>query len=188
MVKKVSSKQRSIISETWEPDEAGRTFAAGLGIDPAIETESFRDYHLANGSLMLSWAAAWRTWCRNQVKWGRASGKPAPPPLVMMFDANDPFGVRAWAAAIADAVPDTYQGRPILTVGGYDVVDAALGACGAAGWPPSERVDLEPVAQWLRDGIDPDTIAQVIRVHRKPDRSTLRYFDSAMRRQAEKRA
>jgi len=28
----------------------------------------FRDYHLARGSVMVDWIAAWRTWCRNETR------------------------------------------------------------------------------------------------------------------------
>lgn len=36
------------------------------GIDS--EWGKFCDYHLAKGSVMLDWFAAWRTWCRNAVE------------------------------------------------------------------------------------------------------------------------
>ena len=32
------------------------------------EYEKFRDYHLARGSVMKDWFAAWRTWTRNAIK------------------------------------------------------------------------------------------------------------------------
>lgn len=34
------------------------------GIDVEREFEQFRDYHSANGSTMVDWVAAWRTWAR----------------------------------------------------------------------------------------------------------------------------
>lgn len=37
--------------------------------DPFTEVDAFRDYHLAKGSLMFDWEAAFRTWMRNQKKW-----------------------------------------------------------------------------------------------------------------------
>lgn len=33
------------------------------------EAEKFRDYALANSKTYADWPAAWRTWCRNAVRW-----------------------------------------------------------------------------------------------------------------------
>lgn len=33
------------------------------------EAEKFRDYALANSKTYADWSAAWRTWCRNAVRW-----------------------------------------------------------------------------------------------------------------------
>lgn len=35
------------------------------------EFHAFIDHHLANGSQFKDWLAAWRTWCRNSVKWAK---------------------------------------------------------------------------------------------------------------------
>ena len=58
------------IKEDWEPtpNEANQRNEAGLR-DRQWELDQFRDYHLARGSLMKNWDAAWRTWCRNSKKW-----------------------------------------------------------------------------------------------------------------------
>lgn len=48
-----------------------RLWAEGLGVDVDRETENFRDYHTARGSVFLDWGAAWRTWMRNAVKFSR---------------------------------------------------------------------------------------------------------------------
>lgn len=37
--------------------------------DPHTECEQFVDYHLAHGTLMLDWEAAFRTWMRNAVRY-----------------------------------------------------------------------------------------------------------------------
>jgi hypothetical protein len=64
------------------------------GVPVDAETENFRDHHRAKGSAMKDWTAAWRTWMRNAVKFGRvpavAHVRPAP-------DAIDPV-----AKAIAE--------------------------------------------------------------------------------------
>jgi hypothetical protein len=50
--------------------EAGRAFAAkrGMGDDVDTQFSRFRDHHLARGSLMADWEAAWRTWVCNAEK------------------------------------------------------------------------------------------------------------------------
>jgi hypothetical protein len=40
--------------------------------DYATESAQFRDHHLARGSVMADWNAAWRTWCANALKFQRA--------------------------------------------------------------------------------------------------------------------
>lgn len=45
--------------------------AIGLSRTAAgAEWAQFKDYHRAKGSTMLDWLAAWRTWCRNSLKFG----------------------------------------------------------------------------------------------------------------------
>lgn len=36
--------------------------------------EHFRDHHTAKGSVMKDWNAAWRTWCKNDLKFGGGNG------------------------------------------------------------------------------------------------------------------
>jgi hypothetical protein len=38
------------------------------GVDLRLETANFLDHHRAKGSLFKDWAAAWRTWMRNSIK------------------------------------------------------------------------------------------------------------------------
>jgi hypothetical protein len=45
-----------------------RAFAADGGLDPALTWGHFRDHHQARGSTFVDWTAAFRTWCRNAVK------------------------------------------------------------------------------------------------------------------------
>lgn len=40
-------------------------------LDPSDEFESFCNHHKAKGSTMASWEAAWQTWVRNAVKFGK---------------------------------------------------------------------------------------------------------------------
>lgn len=39
--------------------------------DPRTELDAFKDYHLAHGSLMADWEAAFRTWMRNSTRWDK---------------------------------------------------------------------------------------------------------------------
>lgn len=40
-----------------------------LAIDMNLQTLQFVDYHIAKGSLMKDWSAAWRTWMRKAAEW-----------------------------------------------------------------------------------------------------------------------
>jgi hypothetical protein len=40
--------------------------------DPRRELDAFKDYHLAHGTLMADWEAAFRTWLRNALAWGKS--------------------------------------------------------------------------------------------------------------------
>lgn len=177
------SKKRTPISADWLPDEAGREFAQANGV-AAPEIARFRDYHLAHGTLMASWPAAWRTWCRNAVRFGNASGKPAAPPLVVAFDAADRYGANAWSGTLREFSLETVDGKVVRTIGGFDVVACARDFCEAAGIEESARPDLSLVESWLRDELDPDVILRVIQESRRPDRPSLRYYDGRVRERA----
>jgi DNA-binding transcriptional MocR family regulator len=61
----------------WIPSEADSAYAADKGVDARAETESFRDHWLADTTpkaVKADWAAAWRTWCRNSVKFAAQRG------------------------------------------------------------------------------------------------------------------
>jgi hypothetical protein len=50
-------------------------------VNAVFETQAFKDFHTAKGSVFKDWAAAWRTWIRNAAKFdrgGAVSGKPSP--------------------------------------------------------------------------------------------------------------
>jgi hypothetical protein len=173
MSKQPKISNRTRIASEWQPSADGLAYATERAID-AEEIEAFRDYHLAHGSLMADWDAAWRTWCRNAVKFNRT--KPASPPLLQVIDGADLWGITAWSRQLPDAVPDTLAGEPILALNGYDVQAVAWDICNAVGLPPDYRGNLEPIADWLRAGIDPDVILEAIRTSKKPDRPNLHYY------------
>lgn len=63
--------KRSSFPEQWTPGEAEREAATNAGMAPEHRREQwdqFHDHHAAKGSMMVDWAAAWRTWCRNWRK------------------------------------------------------------------------------------------------------------------------
>lgn len=64
-IKEKAAKRRQQIPDDFVPNEAGRNAATQKGISLSDELEKFRNYHLAKGSVMLDWQAAWRTWVGN---------------------------------------------------------------------------------------------------------------------------
>lgn len=69
------AKPRTAFPEDFEPNEAG--VAAAIGLSVTGELVAFRNHHLAKGSLMADWQAAWRTWCGNARKFAKPSDEPA---------------------------------------------------------------------------------------------------------------
>jgi hypothetical protein len=65
------SKPRTGIPSTWNPDPAGVAYAEKAGMNRLIidrEAGKFRNHHMAKGSLMADWNAAWRTWCDKAIE------------------------------------------------------------------------------------------------------------------------
>lgn len=157
---------RTRISEDWQPSDKDREFAARLEVDADRASEHFRDYHLMHGSLMASWPAAWRTWCRNQAKWG---GSQRHLPLVaVVVDPDDPFGAKRWAETLPDRTPGTIDGNVVMCLNGYDVVGTAVDVCRVAGLQPEWRGELMHIADWLRDDFEPSHIVATIRGSSRP--------------------
>lgn len=80
------AKARSSIPADWQPDQAGWEFASARDITLSVTVPKFRDYHIAKGSLMADWSAAWRTWCSNDAQFRRT---PARAPSQPQADAWD---------------------------------------------------------------------------------------------------
>lgn len=57
------------------PSETGVVYADKRKLNLAIELESFRNWHVAKGSAMKDWQAAWRTWCDKAVEFGRGGNR-----------------------------------------------------------------------------------------------------------------
>jgi hypothetical protein len=181
--------KRSTIREDWVPGPDDIAYAESRGVAVEVEAEKFLDYHLMHGTLLMSVAAAWRTWCRNAVTFGKASGQRSAPllSLVPRDDPSDNWGIAAWIATLPDAKHGTRTDERVAYVGGIDVGWQAKDVCAAAGLPTSWRGDLSPIADWLRAGLDPDVTIEVILGSKKPDRphaGYLRYFDQRVRERA----
>lgn len=161
--------RRTKISDDWQPlpDDVAYADAHGIADLPAV-VEHFRDYHLSRGSLMADWRAAWRTWCRNQVRFGQAV-KPKAPLLPPEDVEADPWGCMAYARQCKFAKPGTIEGGKVVPcVEGWDLPGVLSEVCEAVGLPREWRGDLAPIAIWLRDGFEPEHILDVVRAHKPP--------------------
>lgn len=75
-----AQKRATRLSPAWQPNRDDVAFAIGAGLseqEVQHEADQFRDHWLAASGAKAckrDWAAAWRTWCRNAVQWGRARG------------------------------------------------------------------------------------------------------------------
>jgi hypothetical protein len=69
--RKPASKATSLPSDFY-PNATGVEYADSRRVPLAVELESFRNWHMAKGSTMKDWQAAWRTWCDKAVEFGRA--------------------------------------------------------------------------------------------------------------------
>jgi hypothetical protein len=71
-----SPRKRRMVPDDWQPDDKGREFARGKGMDTDAvidnEVTRFRDWHLSKGTLFLDIPAAWRTWCGNYREYNRS--------------------------------------------------------------------------------------------------------------------
>lgn len=78
---KPKRKVRSTIDPHLAMSDKNKKYATDRGISAtyaATVFENFKNYHLAKGSLMLDWDAAWRTWVGYEMK--RFNGGQRPPP------------------------------------------------------------------------------------------------------------
>jgi hypothetical protein len=151
-------KPKSQIKPDWEPDEAGIAYAKDRGIRIDQEVPAFRNRHTAKGEAMADWSAAWRTWCDNHVKWGRASGKPTGPAAPSLFaaapptPAPDPWGIRAWIARQPDvgAGTDPQTGGKHPAINGFIVEQSATIVAEAAGLMEQWRGNWDALGDWMR--------------------------------------
>ncbi len=77
-----SKSARSVgLPADWQPRVEEREAATGSQLDCDREASHFRDHHTAKASRFADWDAAFRTWLRNAVNFGRkgANGKSQTP-------------------------------------------------------------------------------------------------------------
>ena len=72
------SKSKSTLQTDIQINTIQRKFAQEAGFpDAELETlfQGFKNHHIAKGSVMSDWDAAWRTWVTNDLKWRPARQK-----------------------------------------------------------------------------------------------------------------
>lgn len=73
IVTKPQRKTGTRMTMDWVLSDDAGDWAVSVGVTPEKIYEmwpQFRDYHIAKGSIMQDWDAAWRTWIRNHLKKG----------------------------------------------------------------------------------------------------------------------
>lgn len=71
------------------PDKMMDIRAKFPSVDHEAELDNFIDHHLAKGSAFIDWAAAYRTWCRNCIKFGTYP----PPAVAVKAEPEKPGGM-----------------------------------------------------------------------------------------------
>jgi hypothetical protein len=179
--------KKTSITEAWVPSADDRSFAEVRGLDADAHAEAFKYHHMAKGSERQSWSAAFKAWCVNATRFGLIGGKStiAPQATTAEADPSDPYGCRAWANNLPDAERGTVDGSLVPCLGGFDATGVAHDLCRAVGLPTDWRGDLSPIAEWLRSGIDYDTIRDAVRSAKPPREPGLwQYYDARVRERA----
>jgi len=80
--------------------------------DPRREVDAFKDYHLAHGSLMLDWEAAFRTWLRNSLVYGKSKPmQQSAPKQPELPQAGEPRLDAARARSLIQELADKFDVR-----------------------------------------------------------------------------
>lgn len=85
------AKPRMKIDPDAQPTEKDRESATEAGLSPEqfrAQWRTFRDHHLAKGSLMADWGAAWRQWLGNVDRFGTRDLSDKPPPKAFQQTYN----------------------------------------------------------------------------------------------------
>jgi hypothetical protein len=185
-------KRRTQVTPDWTPDVDGFAYAEERGVIPGSEIAPFRNHHTAKGSLMADWSAAWRTWCDNAVRYGRAPGKPVsdhPSTLFEGVHGDDSWGLRAWTACQHDAkLTDCGDGRQAAAINGFEVELLGTNIAEAASLPSEWRGSWDALGGWLRNEVEitAETLAavsrQAARMRSKGETiNSIKVFDTVVR-------
>lgn len=66
-----TASRKSRLPDDFVPSFSGVNAAKEAGLDVQAELRKFADHHVAKGSVMSDWQAAWRTWIGKAVEFGR---------------------------------------------------------------------------------------------------------------------
>lgn len=66
------SKRAQTIPDDFQLNENSLEYSKTRGLNGA-ELDSFKNWHLAKGTVYKDWQAAWRTWCDKAVEFGRSN-------------------------------------------------------------------------------------------------------------------
>lgn len=69
------AKRRTRLPSDFYPDETGIAAIQQTGLSLSVELEKFRNHHVANGSVMADWNAAWRKWAGNALQFHPAKSR-----------------------------------------------------------------------------------------------------------------
>lgn len=77
---KIKPNRSCVIPTDFPLSDSLRSWAikAGPTLNITVELDQFKDYHLAKGSLMKNWDAAFRTWIRNAIKFSKGGNNSRP--------------------------------------------------------------------------------------------------------------
>lgn len=68
------------LTDDWMPSETDLGWARDKhpSVNTGTETEKFKNYHIAKGSLMASWSRAWMTWITNAEEFNAKRNRTSP--------------------------------------------------------------------------------------------------------------
>lgn len=106
-----TNKRASQLPSDFTLTDASVAYANERGVDIHDEMDGFVNYHQAKGSTFKDWQAAWRTWCNNAVKFGRAGKQSAPVlDLIPKIDTS----LEARRAGLQSQADESYRTRQWL--------------------------------------------------------------------------
>lgn len=104
------------LPEKFTPNAACITLATDKGANAGEELAAFLDYHTANGSTFIDWQAAFRTWIRNSIKFGKQNKRIAAPrqsapekPVETFRERDARLGREKWELMTGRTHPESVQ-------------------------------------------------------------------------------